>query len=243
MKSLLFLVATSLLVLVSCSKESKNNGSAVQCPAGTVYNGTYCVNANQTPNIVQQNTNVVFSATYKYPYMNDTMSVGGGMQNFLENVMGTCNRYHSNNGMADCGGWAGGMTYLVISANSSVANTVTISIGASPAYNMNGYNYYSQLPSFRELLFGVPIDSYMGAMFNPLIISGFISPYNNSQGFVIEADGPQNTAGFNGKLYITVTNGKLEDRQFSFAATFEYHNFGNNANYNLNLMNGTMYRR
>lgn len=244
MKKLIMLPILTMmsLTILNCSKESSNKSANNQiiCPAGTYYNGTNCV-TNIIPN-QNQNSYVSFISQANFIYQTKTLTTGSDFSTFLEKVMGACNRAHANGGWANCTSFSGGPKFISISARSTTSNDVSIMIGASPKVDPY-FNYTYQLPSWRDLLFGMPIDSYAGAYYNPLGITGKIYPYNNSQGFEILADGPAYSTGFNGRMHIVVTKGKLEDTSFAFTVTFDFHDYDANRDYNLNLMSGTMYRQ
>ncbi len=144
----------------------------------------------------------------------------------LKNIMGVCDRNHSDGGLSACSSWLGGFQDIMVFANGSQAGSVKLVLRAFP-YQSGNSSYYYSLPSFRQFLLGAlgfnTIN--MAAMYNPLVLNASINPINKSLGFELRANAPAGATyqgGVNNLIHFSVDQGKLEDAGWDYKLYLNY---------------------
>lgn len=209
--------AVSALVVACGSNSSDNNNTVIQCPAGSTFQNGYCVNANG--GIVNTGSVGFYSENWHDRTLNTT---GTGLQEFLKNAMGVCDRNHIDGGLAGCSAWTAGAFDIVMQAPNAQTNTVQVTFRAKPRTNANSYYAYS-LPSAGQLagaFFGLPVVGNPGAVRNPLQLNMTVSVTNNYQGFEARGYGDFYTTANRSLIQVQIAKGKLEDSRFDYRIAY-----------------------
>lgn len=221
MKNFIFIITgflVSVLVVACGSSEStESNNVVVQCPAGTSFQGGYCVNPNGT--VVHTGSVGFYSENYRERNLKTT----GNFTDFLRDAMGVCDRGHINGGGASCSLWATGAFDVVIQAPTSQTNTLQATFRAArPRTNTYGDYYYS-LPSLGQVagaMLGFPVVGTAGAYLPKLQLNMTVSVTNNYKGFEARGYGDFYSKANRSLIQIQIPEGKLEDGYFSYRIAY-----------------------
>lgn len=186
-----------------------------QCPAGYTVNGAYCY----PNNVAGINGAIAGIGFYSDNYCGRTgLTIASGkselFKSFLRDAMGVCNRAHANGGVYNCDTYVGGLFDMVVQAPSVASNSLQATFRSSPRNNFaGGYGQWGyQLPSWRELLFGIPSSqNYYGAYLPKMAINMAVSITNSNQGFEARGNGDLYSAANRSLIQIKVPVGKLDN--------------------------------
>jgi len=224
MKKYLLIFAGFLVsaFVAACGSQGSNTvdpnvGVQIACPAGSTFQNGNCVGTNGT--VVNTGSVGFYSENW---HDRNLQVVGSGLNDFLKNAMGVCDRGQSNGGLAACSTWAAGAFDVVMQAPSSQTNTVQVTFRAKP--QVNGYgNYWYSLPSGGQLaagLLGFPVVGTAGATRNPLQLNMTVSVTNNYQGFEARGYGDFYTTANRSLIQIQIAQGKLDDSYFPYRIAY-----------------------
>lgn len=219
MKKFIFAFAAiaSTVWFVGCSKGSDGSNGAygASCPAGSSWNGTYCVNANG--GIVNPTGPTTQVNYYDYNYFqwntaargNMTIVNSGAYKAFLKEAMGICdtNVWGFQYGYASCDAWIAGSLQVAWTMGSDL----------KPAIQFTAY----PTPQYYSVSFGI---SAGGAALNPLNLysATTYNLINNSKGFEIRSNGSAWNGGGLKLIQIQVPVGTLNDTYFSYDIYYPY---------------------
>lgn len=136
----------------------------------------------------------------------------------LRNIMGVCDRNHSDGGGRACPSWLSGYQDIVLFADGAQTSSVKLIFRAYP----NDPSYYFSLPSFKQFFQGLLgfNTTNMSAMYNPMVLdTTSINPINKNLGFEVRANAPKGATfqgGVNNLIHFSVEQGKLEDAGWDF---------------------------
>ncbi|MDG0815376.1 hypothetical protein [Bdellovibrio svalbardensis] len=211
-KLLMSLVAiTSVVWFVGCSKNDGGSGGVSNCPVGSSWNGTYCVNSNGT--IVNPTPTAKNYGDYSFyfsfeqglyrPDLRGNLQIydAAAYKVFLKEAMKVCDLSTWNWGGAGCDSWVQGSLQVSFSIDSSLKPTVDFRAVPAQTYWSGNLGFFTG-----------------GATLNPLQLysNTTFSLINNSKGFEIRSNGSSWNAGGLGLIQIQVANGTLNDSQFTY---------------------------
>lgn len=206
-------LALGALQVSSCSKSGGGKSAPVAPIAPIAPSSTNVGFYSQTQNFVVNN----------YLNNNSQFSAQSGISAVLKEAMGTCDRNHSNGGLASCSTWARGEFDLVLWVpQGATSNQVRVILRALPGSQLNDFGSYSySFPRFSEFigcsLLGICINTGNSAgIFNPMVLDGNIWPINNNQGFEVRFYGPRLSQAYNKTFQLQVNSGKLEDGAWNY---------------------------
>lgn len=201
------------LQISSCGKSGGGNSTPVAPVAPIAPSSKNVGFYSQTKNFVVSN----------HLNNNSQFTAGSAIAAVLREAMGTCDRNHSDGGLAACNTWARGEFDLVLWVpEGSLSNQVRVILRALPGSQLNDFGHYSySFPKFSEFIgcsfLGICINSGNTAgIFNPMVLDGNIWPINNNQGFEVRFYGPRLSQAYNKTFQLQVDSGKLEDGAWNY---------------------------
>ena len=235
MKKIFFsLVFLSLAGMVSCADSgSKNDNSpppqvAPLCPQGQSYVNGSCVNPS-APVVVQGSLSYLADVGNFSEGATGSLSTTSKYKTFLKKAMAVCERAQYNGGASKCSSWRDGYNSLVLTVENNLTNVGRAEFRSYPLQN-GIINWDFQFNFLAPGTFAQPS--------NPYILRMNLAPYNESQGFALQANGQD---GWNGTIInearasvirIIVENGRWGDNEIPFEAQMDGDRF----------MSGTLYK-
>ncbi len=220
MKKLLlsFVAIASAVWFVGCSKSGGDSSGAyaVSCPAGSTYNGSYCVNSNgQIVNPTGPTTTVSYYDYNWYQvytqYRGDmTIVNSGAYKAFLKEAMGICDTQVwslINTGYANCDSWISGSLSIAWSMDSSLKPNISFTAYPTPQYFTASFGISGNGAALN------PLNLYSATTYNLI---------NNSKGFEIRSNGSSWNGGGLRLIQIQVPVGTVNDTYFSYDVYYPY---------------------
>lgn len=203
------------LFILSCGDSGSGGPSHPSNPGPGVYPPNQ---VNNNVGFYSQTSNFVING---YQNRGSEFIAQQGMKGILGEAMGICDREHISGGLAACETWLNGAFDLVLfSEQGAQANNVKIIFRAVPGQQLGGHGWYSySLPKFKDLFLTALTGwstSNPSAIYYHLNLSSSIWPINNSQGFEVRANGPNQSFAQYKLFQLHVAQGKLEDMGWNY---------------------------